>query len=263
MTLNITISLMEQIGDLAKRAGKEIMKIYETDFAVEAKADESPVTLADQIAEELIIRGIRERLTSAYPIIGEEAFAAGKAPEIGSGPFWLVDALDGTKSFIQKNHEFTVNIALIETGKPVLGVVHAPALGDSYWGSRSGAFAEHAGEGTRTIKCRLPAEDGQVVVASRNHRSPELEEYIVGLHVKSSASAGSSLKFCLVATGAADIYPRLGRTMEWDIAAGHAVLAAAGGSVRKIDDTAMTYGKPGFENPHFIARGLEAPVADA
>lgn len=262
MTLNITLGLMEQIGDLAKRAGKEIMKIYNTDFAVETKADSSPVTEADQIAEDLITRGIQEGLTATYPIIGEEAYAAGKVPQIGSGPFWLVDALDGTKSFIQKNDEFTVNIALIETGQPVLGVVHAPALGDTYWGSRSGAFAEHEGEETRTISCRLPEEDGLVVVASRNHRSPELEEYISNLNVKSSASAGSSLKFCLVATGAADIYPRLGRTMEWDIAAGHAVLAAAGGSLRKLDDTPMTYGKAGFENPDFIARGLEAGTND-
>ncbi len=262
MTLNITLGLMEQIGDLAKRAGNEIMKIYNTDFAVETKADSSPVTEADQIAEDLITRGIQEGLTASYPIIGEEAFAAGKVPGTGSGPFWLVDALDGTKSFIQKNDEFTVNIALIESGQPVLGVVHAPALGDTYWGSRCGAFGEHKGEDTRMISCRQPDKDGMVVVASRNHRSPELEDYIFGLNVKSSASAGSSLKFCLVATGAADIYPRLGRTMEWDIAAGHAVLVAAGGSVRKLDDTPMTYGKPGFENPDFIARGLETAALE-
>lgn len=249
---------MEQVGDLAKSAGKEIMKIYATDFDVETKADSSPVTQADQIAEDLITRGIREGITNSFPIIGEEAFSSGKAPEIGSGPFWLVDALDGTKSFISKNDEFTVNIALIEVGKPVLGIVHAPALGDTYWGSRNGAFVEHAGEPARTISCRLPEEDGLVVVASRNHRSPELEDYISGLNVKSSASAGSSLKFCLVASGNADIYPRLGRTMEWDIAAGHAVVSAAGGSVRKLDDTPMTYAKPGFENPDFIVRGLEA-----
>ncbi len=261
MTLNITIGLMEQVGDLAKRAGKEIMKIYNSDFKVESKADSSPVTEADRIAEDLIIQGITEGITASFPIIGEEAFSAGTAPTVGSGPFWLVDALDGTKSFVSKSDEFTVNIALIEGGAPVLGVVHAPALGDTYWGSRSGAFAEHEGEETRTITCRTPADDGLVVVASRNHRTPELEQFISELEVKSSASAGSSLKFCLVATGAADIYPRLGRTMEWDIAAGHAVVAAAGGSVRKLDGSPMTYGKPGFENPDFVARGLENPDA--
>ena len=259
MTVNITIGLMEQVGNLAKNAGLEIMKIYNTDFAVEAKADSSPVTEADRIAEDLITRGIREGITDKFPIIGEEAFAGGTAPKINSGPFWLVDALDGTKSFVSKSDEFTVNIALIDIGKPVLGVVHAPALGDTYWGSPIGAFAEHAGEEARTISCRLPGEDGLVVVASRNHRSPELEDYIAELNVKSSTSAGSSLKFCLVATGDADIYPRLGRTMEWDIAAGHAVVNAAGGSVLKLDGSAMNYAKPGFENPDFIVRGLEAP----
>lgn len=258
MTLNITIGLMEQIGDLAKSAGKEIMKIYNTDFAVETKADNSPVTEADRIAEELITRGLREGVTSRYPVIGEEAFAAGTTPKIDSGPFWLVDALDGTKSFISKSEEFTVNIALIDGGLPALGVVHAPALGDTYWGSRSGAFMEHAGEAPKTISCRLPGDEGQVVVASRNHRSPELEDYIAELNVKSSTSAGSSLKFCLVAAGLADIYPRLGRTMEWDTAAGHAVVLAAGGSVRKLDDTPLAYAKPGFENPHFVVRGLES-----
>lgn len=257
MTLNITIDLMEQIGDLAKSAGKEIMKIYNSDFTVDTKADNSPVTEADRIAEELIIRGLREGVTAQFPIIGEEAFAAGTAPEIGSGPFWLVDALDGTKSFISKSAEFTVNIALIDGGLPTLGVVHAPALGDTYWGSRSGAFWESADETPKTISCRAPGGDGLVVVASRNHRSPELEDYIAELEVKNSTSAGSSLKFCLVAAGLADIYPRLGRTMEWDTAAGHAVVMAAGGSVRKLDDSPLTYAKAGFENPHFVVRGLD------
>jgi 3'(2'), 5'-bisphosphate nucleotidase len=257
VTLNITIDLMEQIGDLAKSAGKEIMKIYNSDFTVDTKADSSPVTEADRIAEELIIRGLREGVTAQYPIIGEEAFAAGFAPEIGAGPFWLVDALDGTKSFISKSAEFTVNIALIDGGIPALGVVHAPALGDTYWGSRSGAFSESADDAPKTISCRAPGSDGMVVVASRNHRSPELEDYIAELDVKSSTSAGSSLKFCLVAAGLADIYPRLGRTMEWDTAAGHAVVMAAGGSVRKLDDSPLTYAKAGFENPHFVVRGLD------
>jgi len=248
---------MEQIGDIAKTAGKEIMKIYNSDFAVYEKNDSSPVTEADRIAEDLIIRSIREGITAKFPVVGEEAFEAGTAPDVTGQPFWLVDALDGTKSFISKSDEFTVNVALIEAGRPVLGVVHTPARGDTYWGSRIGAFAELGGEPARTISCRLPADDGLVVVASRNHRSPELEEYIKTLDVKSSTSAGSSLKFCLVADGTADIYPRLGRTMEWDIAAGHAVVNAAGGTVCKLDGSPMTYGKPGFENPDFVVRGLE------
>ncbi len=248
---------MEQVGDLAKKAGEEIMKIYNTNFVVEKKADTSPVTEADKIAEELITRGIIEGITANYPVIGEEAFSFNKAPEIGGGPFWLVDALDGTKSFISKNNEFTVNIALIDAGRPVLGVVHAPALGDTYWGGPSGAFAEYSGEKVKTICSRNYDEDGLIVVASTNHRSPELEEYISKLNVQSLTSASSSLKFCLIANGSADIYPRIGPTMEWDTAAGHAIVNAAGGSVCKMDGTTMNYGKKGFENPDFIARGLK------
>ena len=233
MTLNITISMMEQVGDLAKSAGKEIMKIYNTNFCVKTKADNSPVTDADKVAERLIINGIREGITASYPIIGEEAFAAGEAPDISNSPFWLVDALDGTKSFISKNKQFTVNIALIDANRPVLGVIHAPALGDTYWGGPSGAFAEYSGKPAETISCRKPDDGGLIVVASKNHRSQELEDFIAGLNVTSSTSIGSSLKFCLVANGSSDIYPRLGRTMEWDIAAGHAIVKAAGGSVKK------------------------------
>ena len=258
MTLNITISMMEQVGDLAKSAGKEIMKIYNTDFNVETKADNSPVTEADKVAEDHIISGIREGITASYPVIGEEAYSAGKSPETGSGPFWLVDALDGTNSFISRDDQFTVNIALIDAGRPVLGVIHAPALGDTYWGGPSGAFAEYSGKPAKTISCRMPDDEGLVVVASLNHRSPELEEFIAKLKVTSSMSVGSSLKFCLVANGSSDIYPRLGRTMEWDIAAGHAIINAAGGSVKKMDGSTMTYAKKGLENPDFIVRGLES-----
>jgi 3'(2'), 5'-bisphosphate nucleotidase len=250
--------MMEQVGDLAKRAGKEIMKIYNTDFIVETKTDNSPVTDADRIAENIIVSGIHEGITASYPIIGEEAYTSGKAPEITSGPFWLVDAIDGTKSFISKNDQFTVNIALIDARRPVLGVIHAPALGDTFWGGPSGAFAEYSGKPAKIISCRKPVDEGLVVVASLNHRSPELEKYIGNLKVTSSKSVGSSLKFCLVADGSADVYPRLGRTMEWDIAAGHAIVNAAGGSVKKIDGSIMTYAKIGLENPDFIVRGLES-----
>lgn len=257
MTLNITISMMEQVGDLAKSAGKEIMKIYNTNFTVKTKADNTPVTEADEIAEKLIISGIREGITASYPIIGEESFDAGNAPDIGDSPFWLIDSLDGTSSFISKNEQFTVNIALIDAKRPVLGVIHAPALGDTYWGGPSGAFAEYSGKPTETISCRKPNDNGLAVVASRHHRSPELEDFIAKLDVASSTEIGSSLKFCQIANGSSDIYPRLGPTMEWDIAAGHAIVKAAGGSVKKMDGGDMTYGKTGMENPDFIARGIE------
>jgi len=258
VTLNITISMMEQVGDLAKSAGEEIMKIYNTDFKVKTKADGSPVTDADKIAENHIISGIREGITASFPIIGEESFNIKESTEIGNEPFWLVDALDGTSSFIEKNKQFTVNIALIDARRPVLGVIHAPALGETYWGGPSGAFAEFLGKPAKIINCRKPDDEGLAVIASRNHRSPELEDFIKTLKVASSTSVGSSLKFCLVATGNSDIYPRLGRTMEWDIAAGHAIVKAAGGSVKKMDGCDMTYGKTGLENPNFIVRGLES-----
>ncbi len=255
MTLNITADVMEQLTGLAKRAGVEIMKIYNTDFDVEAKADASPVTEADGLAEALITRTILEEISDAYPIVGEEAFSAGDIPDVEGGPFWLVDPLDGTKEFIKRNDEFTVNIALIENNRPALGVVHAPAIDATYWGSVNGAFAETRGSQARTIACRAAAGDGVVVVASRSHRTPEVDQYLANFQVKKEASAGSSLKFCLVAEGRADLYPRMGPTMEWDTAAGHAVVRFAGGTVTTVEGDELTYGKGGFKNPFFIVKG--------
>ncbi|MDP7174533.1 MAG: 3'(2'),5'-bisphosphate nucleotidase CysQ, partial [Alphaproteobacteria bacterium] len=184
-----------------------------------------------------------------------ESVAAGHIPEIGDGPFWLVDPLDGTKEFISRNGEFTVNVALIEDGLPTHGVVFAPAVGQLYLAAPGAATLERDGAAARPIAVRQPAADGLVVVASRSHRDSKTDDYLADFDVKSLTSAGSSLKLCLVAAGEADLYPRLGRTMEWDIAAGHAVLAAAGGSVETLEGAAMRYGKPGFENPFFVARG--------
>ena len=253
--LNITLDLLEVIGDVAKRAGREIMKVYETDFAVEDKADSSPVTEADKASEALIIRSIREGITDTYPIVGEESFAAGNAPEVGDDPFWLVDPLDGTKEFVNRNGEFTVNIAMIDGGRPALGVVHAPATGRTYWAASMGVFAQTGDEEERLIKCREAPADGLVALVSRSHRTPEVDTFLADYSIQSETSAGSSLKFCLVAEGSADIYPRLGRTMEWDTAAGHAILHFAGGTVQDLDGNELQYGKPGFENPHFVAKG--------
>jgi 3'(2'), 5'-bisphosphate nucleotidase len=258
LTVNIDMALVARVRDLTKRAGEEILKIYNTDFSVTIKDDASPVTEADALAEALILKTIRQEITDAYPIVAEESVAAGRIPDITGTPFWLVDPLDGTKEFVSRNGEFTVNIALIDGGRPALGVVHAPTMGITYWGSRHGAFMEENGE-TRPIACREPHADGLVVVASRSHRNPELEALIADLNVKESISAGSSLKFCLVAAGKADFYPRTGRTMEWDTAAGHGVLRFAGGEIRKMDGNELTYGKAGFENPHFIAKKSETP----
>jgi len=247
--------LLEQVTGIAKGAGDVVMSVYRSDFAARSKDDASPVTEADERAEALILAGLRQ-LTPEIPIVAEEEVAAGRCPEVAS-VFWLVDPLDGTKEFINRNDEFTVNIALVEDGKPTLGVVLAPALGRLFAGAADvGAWVEDS-DARRPIRCRSVPEEGLTVVASRSHGdAAALDAYLAGRKVAALANAGSSLKLCLVAAGEADLYPRLGRTMEWDIAAGHAVLGAAGGSVADLFGTPLRYGKPGFENPHFVAQGL-------
>lgn len=242
---------------LARAAGRVILEVYATDFAVRDKADASPVTEADARAEALIVPALRQ-LAPAVAVVAEEAMAGGDQPATGRR-FWLVDPLDGTREFIQRNGEFTVNIALIEDGEPVLGVVYAPALDRLYAGAQGlGAWSEEAGQ-RRPIACRRPPPEGSWVLSSRSHGDAHaVQAYLRDMRVAGQRVAGSSLKLCLLAAGEADLYPRFGRTMEWDIAAGHAVLAAAGGSVDTPDGAALRYGKPGFENPHFVARGLPA-----
>ena len=256
MSLDIAANMVESVRDIALRAGEAILAVYNTDFDVEKKDDASPVTEADRRAEALILEALRGETTGAYPIIAEEEVAAGRIPEIDGGPFWLVDPLDGTKEFVKRQGEVTVNIALVEGGRPCLGVVHAPAKNATYWASPNGAFAQTDGSGTsRAIACRPMPEKGLIAVASKSHRNPELEAFLAGYDLAESIAAGSSIKFCLVAAGLADIYPRTGRTMEWDTAAGHAIVLFAGGSVTDMRGNELTYGKPGFENPHFIVRG--------
>ncbi|MFQ5766031.1 MAG: 3'(2'),5'-bisphosphate nucleotidase CysQ [Rhodospirillales bacterium] len=260
--LNIGLDLLEQAGEIAKRAGHEILKVYETDFAVDEKADQTPVTEADRAAEALIIRSIREGITDKFPIVSEEAAAAGRAPAVGDQPFWLVDPLDGTKEFVSRNGEFTVNIAIVDGGRPVLGVVHAPTTRRTYWGAAVGVFIQDGDGDERLIQCREATADGLVAVISRSHRGPDMDGYLADYAIASETSAGSALKFCLIAEGAADIYPRLGRTMEWDTAAGHAILRFAGGTVEDLDGNELLYGKPGFENPHFVAKGPGVAKSD-
>ena len=244
--------LLEQVMPVARAAGRAIMEVYGTDHAVNSKADQSPVTEADVRAEAIILAALR-RLTPEIPIVAEEAVAAGEVPAV-SDKFWLVDPLDGTKEFISRNGEFTVNIALVHQGAPVMGVVFAPALNRLFAGAQVvGAFLEDA-TGRRRIHCRSAPPEGLTVVASRSHGdAAALDAFLAGRKVASLVNSGSSLKLCLVAAGEADLYPRLGRTMEWDIAAGHAVLLAAGGRVTDISGRILAYGKVGFENPHFVA----------
>ncbi|KIL97108.1 3'(2') 5'-bisphosphate nucleotidase [Paramagnetospirillum magnetotacticum MS-1] len=256
MTLPTDLSpLLAPLEDLARQAGAVIMEVYNSDFAVRDKTDASPVTEADEKAEAIILPGLAA-LTPGVPVVAEESVAAGRIPEIGSGPFWLVDPLDGTKEFIKKNGEFTVNIGLIRDGVPVLGVVLAPARGELWSGTGTTAFKADS-QGRRPIACRPIPATGAVAMTSRSHRNPEaMGKWLAQFPGVSLDFAGSSLKFCLVAEGAADLYPRFGPTCEWDIAAASAVLMAAGGSVETFEGRPMAYGKtPKFLNPDFIARG--------
>lgn len=247
---------------LAQDAAREIMAVYASTFAVSTKSDLSPVTEADARAEKVILEGLARHFPDV-PVLSEEAAALGEAPRHLGQDFFLVDPLDGTKEFVSRNGEFTVNIARVCGGKPVAGVVYAPATGDFYWGDDLGGAAHThltpesplADAKWQKIHVRRAPSDGLTVVASRSHMDVETEAHLANLTVKKLTSAGSSLKFCLVAAGKADLYPRFGRTMEWDTGAGQAVLEAAGGKVLQTDGTPLRYGKAqrGYDNPAFIA----------
>ena len=240
---------------LALEAGRTILSFYREGAAVRIKDDGSPVTEADRAADRLIVAGLRAAAPH-IPVISEESAAAAAGGAPGGGRFWLVDPLDGTREFIARTGEFTVNIALIEGGRPVLGVLHAPAQGETYVADGLGQAVRFMGDGApQTIRARPVPDAGPAVIASRSHLDAETEAYIRALRPARTTSAGSALKFGLLARGAADLYPRLGRTMEWDTAAGQAVLSAAGGHVRELGGGALSYGKPGFVNPPFVASG--------
>jgi 3'(2'), 5'-bisphosphate nucleotidase len=240
---------------LAREAGAAIMTVYAApDFGTRAKGDASPVTDADLAADGILVAGLR----AAYPdipVVTEER--ADTHADADLPVHWLVDPLDGTKEFVERRGDFTVNVALVENGVPVAGVVYAPAVGRLFRTDHGGGAVEESEAGVmRPIAAVQADETALRVVASKSHRDAATDAYIGRYRVADFKSAGSSLKFCLVATGEADLYPRLGRTMEWDTAAGHAVLAAAGGAVARFDDrTPLRYGKPGRDNPHFIAYG--------
>jgi len=256
-----TSALIQSLIYTAQRAGGAIMSVYATDFVVKDKADTSPVTVADEAAEKIILADLAA-IAPGVPVVAEESVAAGRVPVIADR-FFLVDPLDGTREFISHRDEFTVNVALIENGEPVLGVVFAPARHELYWGDvRAGKAGTINADPDGTmpsmgtaISARQPPTRGLTAVASRSHRTPETDAFLAGFSVAEFLSIGSSLKFCLVAAGKADLYPRIGTTMEWDTAAGHAVLSAAGGSVTDLDGAPFRYGKPGFRNGNFVARG--------
>jgi 3'(2'), 5'-bisphosphate nucleotidase len=252
---------MAILVQLARDAGREIMAVYASEFAVRAKSDLSPVTEADEHAERIILEGLANAWPD-IPVVSEEQASIGKVPVVGES-FFLVDPLDGTKEFLARNGEFTVNIALVNKGVAQRGVVYAPALEQMYWGDRANgagqahfSLADNAKSAHwRAMQTRPLPQAGATVLTSRSHRDAKTDHYLARVKVNEKIIAGSSLKFCRIAAGEADLYPRFGRTMQWDTAAGHAVLAAAGGHVRCIDGTELYYGaSPGnFDNPAFIA----------
>ncbi|RXF75380.1 3'(2'),5'-bisphosphate nucleotidase CysQ [Hansschlegelia zhihuaiae] len=257
--------LLAALAALAVEAGRAILDVYEgPEIASRAKDDRSPVTDADERAEAILISGLAA-LFPNMPVIAEEAASRDGTPEAAPETFLLVDPLDGTREFLARNGEFTVNVGLVDGGRPVLGCVFAPALGAIWLGAeglgaktaRADLRAEPAQDAYRPIAVRPAPEAGLCAVASRSHADPATEEFLASLKVANRRSAGSSLKFCLVAEGEADVYPRFGPTMEWDTAAGHAVLAAAGGVVLKPDGSEFGYGKSetGFRNGAFVAWG--------
>lgn len=245
-------SLVCRALSVADQTGAEVMKIYQTDFEVNFKADESPITAADLAAHRVIDQALAE-LSPDIPVLSEEAAAIPWSTRRHWHRFWLVDPIDGTRDFTQRSGEFTVNIALIEHGEPVLGVVTAPALGEAFWGVKGeGAWKREADGRVRRLSVVVPPARKRVV-ASKNHLNDDTRAFIESLGDHELVQAGSSLKFCRIAEGRADIYPRLGPTCEWDTGAAHAVLSAAGGKVTRLDGSPLRYGKEDVLNPHFIA----------
>jgi 3'(2'), 5'-bisphosphate nucleotidase len=245
--------LTEALLPIAARAGEAIMKIYDGAFTVERKDDNSPLTLADLESQRIIVEGLG-RLTPDVPVLSEESAQAPWPVRRTWHELWVVDPLDGTREFVKRNGEFTVNIALVVEHEPVLGVVTAPAQGISYWGARGiGAFRQDEHGAVRQIRVSAPASPLRVV-GSRSHMSPETAAYLAGFPPHEMTGVGSSLKFCLLAEGNAELYPRFGPTSEWDTAAGQALLEAAGGQVTRMDGHRLRYNcRESLINGDFIA----------
>lgn len=249
------IDLARKLIDVVRKAGDIELKYYREGAEVLDKADGSPVTLADQEAEKYIFERLNE-IAPDIPIVGEEAVAAGSIPDITSGTFFLVDPLDGTKEFITGGGDFTVNIALMVNFQPVMGIVFTPVSDELYYGADGEAFMSVKGSPERAVTVRKAPAEGITVIASKRHGDPErLEDFLRGKKVASMSNRSSSLKFCAIAAGDADLYPRLGPTCEWDTAAGDAILRAAGGHVTTLDGKPLPYGKADkrFLNPEFVA----------
>ena len=247
-------SILPEVLKIADAASEKVMSIYMTDFKVDYKADESPITAADIASHNVIVEGL-SNLSEDIPILSEEGAEIPWSERKHWQRFWLIDPIDGTKDFTQRTGEFTVNIALIENGEPILGVVTAPALKEAYWGLRGeGAYKRDNTGHVQRISVAPPGE-AKRVVASKNYLNEDTKAFIDKLGAHELVQAGSSLKFCKIAEGHADIYPRLAPTCEWDTGAAHAVLSAAGGKVETLEGKPLQYGKEDVLNPHFIASG--------
>lgn len=261
------MSLVSRIVSIAREAGDAIMEVYgREDHGTTQKADDSPLTLADRAAHDRIVARLREE-GGGFPILSEESESVPFEERARWESYWLVDPLDGTKEFIKRNGEFTVNIALIRAGRPVLGVVHTPALEETYWAAEDeGATKRAADGGERRIAVSDYREAGLRVVASRSHAGELMPRFLEALGDPPCVSKGSSLKFCLVAEGTANLYPRFGPTMEWDIAAACSIVAEAGGTVTDLEGRALGFNKPDMHNPYFVVCGKPAypwkPVLD-
>ncbi|HET7630561.1 MAG TPA: 3'(2'),5'-bisphosphate nucleotidase CysQ [Candidatus Saccharimonadales bacterium] len=245
---------IDDIIALARSAGQAIMEVYDSDdVGLQIKDDDhnSPLTRADLTAHDIIVKGL-EQLTPDIPVISEESTERDDS-RISHYHIWLVDPLDGTKEFLKRNGQFTVNIALIEQGSPVLGVVYAPALDLLYFGDQDGAYKQSSGSEPEEIAVNLPHDDLKAAV-SASHPSPELDDWLKAHGIAKTTAIGSSLKLCLIADGQADVYPRLAPTMEWDTAAGDAVVIAAGGVILSYPELQpLIYNKADLHNPHFVA----------
>ena len=247
-------SILPDVIKIADEASEKVLHIYQSDFKVSYKEDRSPITAADIASHDIIVKGLRN-ISRDIPILSEEGAEIPWEERKKWRRFWLIDPIDGTKDFTQRTGEFTVNIAMIEDGEPVMGVVTAPALKEAFWGIRGeGAHMRDRTGRVHRIRVAEPKETLRVV-ASKNHLNEETRAFIEALGSHETVQAGSSLKFCRIAEGHADIYPRMAPTSEWDTAAAHAVLVAAGGKVQTPEGQPLVYGKENILNPNFIAAG--------
>jgi 3'(2'), 5'-bisphosphate nucleotidase len=251
--------LLDDVLEIARHAGAAVMEVYESpDFDVQLKSDDSPLTRADLASNKLIVEGLK-KLTPKVSILSEESKQVPYAERKDWTTYWLVDPLDGTKEFVKRNGEFTVNIALVDGGEPVLGVVYAPVLGRMYYAAKGhGAFRSDGDGAPRPIRAADYHDASLKIVASRSHAGPDLAAFLDRVGEYEVVSMGSSLKLCLVADGTAHLYPRLGPTMEWDTGAAHAIVNEAGGAVTDLDNVALRYNKEDLLNPYFMVVGKPA-----